>query len=75
LASRYAGTDRAYAKLVDKLAEKKFAGVPPQLRSNILDYYTEHKEPASPATKKVRADWAKLQAQITQLRAETATAQ
>jgi len=75
LASRYAGTDRAYAKLVDKLAEKKFAGVPPQLRSNILDYYTEHKEPASPATKKARAEWAKLQAQITQLRAETATAQ
>ena len=32
-------TDEAYAKLLDKLAGRKFAEVTPELRKNILDFY------------------------------------
>lgn len=35
----YALTDETYAKLVDELAEKHFAGVTPELRQNILNYF------------------------------------
>lgn len=38
-AGQYAGTDEAYAKLLEKLEHRKFAGVTPALRQNILTYY------------------------------------
>ena len=75
-AGKYAGTDRAFDKLLAKLADHKFAGLPEELRSNLLDYYKDRKPPISPPTKKASAEWAKLLDQIDQLRnlsSQTAT--
>jgi len=77
LASQYLGADLAYDKLLDKLAGRKFAGIAPDLRSNILDYYKDRKPPAFPATKKSGAEWAKLleeRAQLEQFQPEPALA-
>ncbi len=41
----YVFTDRTYDKLVAKLAEKKFDGVTPELRANILSFYDRMKTP------------------------------
>ena len=76
-AGKYAGADRAYDKLLGKLADHKFAGVSPELRSNVLDYYKDRKAPVSPPTKKASAEWTKLTDQIEQLgqfQAEAASA-
>ena len=40
VAGEYALTDEAYAKLLDKLADHKFADMMPGLRKNILDFYS-----------------------------------
>jgi hypothetical protein len=39
----YALTDSSYDKLLAKLAEKKFDGVTPELRENILTFYADMK--------------------------------
>jgi hypothetical protein len=41
----YMLTDRTYDKLLRKLAEKKFDGVTPELRDNILGFYAAMKTP------------------------------
>jgi len=41
----YLLTDITYDKLLAKLAEKKFAGVTPELRANILGFYASMKTP------------------------------
>jgi hypothetical protein len=41
----YALTDRSYDKLLVKLAEKKFNGVTPELREDILRFYAQMKTP------------------------------
>jgi hypothetical protein len=41
----YALTDRTYDKLLVKLAEKKFEGVTPEIRENILGFYDAMKSP------------------------------
>jgi hypothetical protein len=41
----YVFTDRSYDKLLVRLAEKKFDGATPELRANILDFYTRMKTP------------------------------
>jgi hypothetical protein len=66
-AGKYAGTDQAYDKLLGKLASHKFNGISPELRANMLDYYKDRKPPASPATKKASAEWAKLMEQLEML--------
>jgi hypothetical protein len=73
VAGKYLGADEAYDQLLGKLAERKFAGISPELRGNILDYYHDRKAPASPATKKAAVKWEKLTAQVEQLRATGAT--
>jgi hypothetical protein len=40
VAGEYGLTDEAYAKLLDKLAERTFAGITPALRKNALDFYS-----------------------------------
>jgi hypothetical protein len=69
-AGKYKGTDEAYSKLVGKLADRQFAGTPPELRRNILAYYKDLK-PSIPArsTKKERAELTKLLDQLDRLRA------
>lgn len=66
-AGEYLGADLAYDKLLDKLAERKFAGVAPELRANILDYYKDRQPPPSPFTVKAGAQWAKLLEERTRL--------
>ena len=39
------GDDRTYDKLLEKLAQKKFDGVTPAIRENILDFYHAMKSP------------------------------
>ena len=41
----YALTDRTYDRLLVKLAEKKFDGVTPELRENIIGFYAQMKTP------------------------------
>jgi len=67
-AGAYLGADETFDRLLDKLADRKFAGVSPELRRNILDYYKDRKPPASPAPKKAASEWAKLTVQLDQLR-------
>ncbi len=67
---RYQGTDEAYAKLLGKLADHQFAGMPPELRRNILAYYKDFKPPVSVnSTKKEKAESAKLLDQLDRLKA------
>ncbi len=41
----YKLSDQTYDKLLKKLAQKKFEGVTPELRANILDFYARMKTP------------------------------
>ena len=69
-ARAYKGADEAYANLVGKLADSQFAGMPPDLRQNILEFYKDLKPPISArSTQKERADWAKLVEQLDRLKA------
>jgi hypothetical protein len=75
LAGQYQGADLAYDKLLDKLAEHKFAKVSADLRNNILVYYKDRRPPTSPPTKKSGDEWAKVleeRAQLEQMQPETA---
>jgi hypothetical protein len=72
-AGKYLGADRAYDHLLEKLADRKFAGISPELRGNLLAYYKDRKAPPAPPAKKAAAEWVKLQGQLDQLRAAVAT--
>jgi hypothetical protein len=67
---KYKGTDEAYAKLLGKLADHKFAGVQPDLRQNILAYYQDL-NPSIPAksSKKEKTELTKLLDQLDRLKA------
>ena len=79
-AGKYLGADLAYDKLLDKLADKKFAGVSADLRDNMLSYYDTRKPPsgvsapeltekqANKKDAKARAAWQKTTGEIEQLR-------
>lgn len=57
----------AHAELLDKLAEKNFAGVSSELREELLHFFAD---PAAPyATKRNRKAWARVQAELEQLKA------
>jgi hypothetical protein len=68
LVGTYKGADQAYAELLGKLADKKFEGISPLLRSNMLAYYKDRKASA-PSTPKSLAQEALLTGQLDQLRA------
>lgn len=62
----YELADEAYGDLLTKLAERKFQGVSPELRENILAFFMD---PAAPhATKKDKGDWTKIQRALEQFR-------
>jgi hypothetical protein len=63
----YHMADDAYAKLVERLAKKAFAGIPPELRADILRFYSD---PAAPiSTRQNSSEWAKLSEDLERLRA------
>ena len=72
-AGKYLGADEAYDQLLGKLADRKFAGVSPVLRANILNYYQDRKPPAAASNKKTVAKWEKTINQLSQLRETAAT--
>jgi hypothetical protein len=65
-AGEYPLSDKAYAYLLDKLAAHNFDNATPELRENILAFYSN---PAAPiATKKDAAEWKKTQEELQRLK-------
>jgi len=59
--------DDAHAKLLDRLAAQKFAGVSPDLRDELVQFYSDPDAPY--ATKRDPKAWAAVQSQLTELKA------
>ena len=68
-AAEYSLTDDSYAKLLGQLSRGKFDGMTPELRANILDFYSDLS--ASFKTKKDQNDWNKVLAELDQLKSMT----
>jgi hypothetical protein len=68
---KYGLNDLAHAKLLDQLAEKKFASATPELKEELLHFFAEPDAPY--ATKKKPEAWSKVQVQLQQLRDTTVT--
>lgn len=64
---KYRMNDDAHAKLLDKLAEQKFAGVSPDLRAELLQFFADPNAPY--ATKRKPKEWTKVEADLQQLKA------
>ncbi len=63
---KYAMNDDAHAKLLDKLANQKFAGMSPELRDELMHFYSEPDAPY--ATKRNPKAWAALQSELALLK-------
>ena len=68
-AAEYTLTDDSYAKLLAKLAERKFDRTSPELRQNILDFYSDLAAPFE--TKKDAVRWQSVLTSLDQLKALT----
>jgi hypothetical protein len=68
-AAEYSLTDDAYAKLLAQLAERKFDRTSPQLRDNILQFYSDLSLPID--TKKDQGDWQNVLSELDQLKLAT----
>jgi hypothetical protein len=71
--AEYPLTDDSYADLLDRIAQKKFEGVTPELRNNILQFYANLNVPF--ATKKHSDRWQKAVDELDELRAVTTASQ
>ena len=63
---KYRLNDETHAKLLDALAKQNFSGTSPELRAEMLEFYGHPDAPY--ATKRNRKAWAKVQAQLEQLK-------
>jgi hypothetical protein len=84
--SEYSLADSSYAKLLQQLSEQKFDAVSPDLRQNILDFYSDAPPPAaaSPGAKhanenkltaeKGQTNWKEVQTELGQLKAANVVA-
>jgi len=63
---KYRLNDQAYAELLDALAKTNFAGAPPELRAELLEFYADPDAPY--ATKSKPKMWMRVQADLVQLR-------
>ncbi len=68
-AAEYTLTDEAYAKLLAKLSKRKFDRTSPELRTNILEFYSDLSAPIE--TKKDSAGWQAVLTSLDQLKALT----
>ena len=68
-AAEYSLADDTYAKLLGQLASRKFDRTTPELRDNILDFYSDLS--ASIKTKKDQDDWKDVLAQLEALKSAT----
>jgi len=66
-AAEYALADDAYAKLLAQLSERKFTLMSPELRTNILDFYSDLSAPIE--TKKDEVRWQGVLTGLDQLKA------
>jgi len=66
----YKMADETYMKLVDKLADHDFSGMPRELRDDILKFYKNESAAVSPANDRKRS--VKLQRQLEMLRGAAA---
>jgi hypothetical protein len=64
---KYRMSDDTYAKLLDKLSDEKFAKASPEVRANILAFYSDPNAPY--ATKRDAKAWEKVQTELDQLKA------
>jgi hypothetical protein len=62
----YRMNDDAHAELLEKLAEKNFADMPPGLRAELLAFYADPNAPY--ATKRKPKEWSKVEANLQKLR-------
>jgi len=69
---KYRLNDEAHAKLLHKLAENKFGNITPELRAELLNFYSHPDAPYY--TKKDPQAWLKLQAEVELLKESAATA-
>ncbi len=67
--AEYSLTDDAYAKLLGQLSERKFDRTSPELRANILNFYSDPSVLVE--TKKSPGDWKNLLTELEQLKAMT----
>jgi hypothetical protein len=66
-AAEYTLADETYASLLARLAARKFDGTPPQLRDNILEFYSDLSLPIE--TRKDPARWQGVLTDLSELRA------
>jgi hypothetical protein len=67
--AEYSLTDDTYAKLLTRLSDQKFNGVTPDLRDNILHFYSDLSAPIN--TKKDKVQWQKVLSSLEELKAVT----
>jgi uncharacterized protein (DUF433 family) len=70
-AAEYSLTDNAYAKLLGQLSDRKFDRTSPELRANILDFYSDLSVPIE--TKREPDDWKNALSQLDRLKSMTET--
>jgi hypothetical protein len=63
---KYKLSDTTHAKLLDKLADQKFAGMTPKIRAELLDFFSASDTPF--AMKKDKKVWAKVQTELEELK-------
>jgi hypothetical protein len=68
-AAEYSFTDQAYAKLLSQLSDHKFDRTSPELRDNILQFYSDLSLPIE--TKNEQDDWKKVLTELDQLKLVT----
>jgi hypothetical protein len=68
-AAEYSLTDESYARLLSQLSEKKFDTTTPELRANILNFYSDLSAPIE--TKKDIVRWQSVLTSLDQLRSIT----
>jgi hypothetical protein len=70
-AAEYSLADNAYAKWLGQLSERKFDRVSPELRANILDFYSDLSAPIE--MRKDEDDWKNVLSELDQLKSITPT--
>ena len=66
---KYRMNDDAHAELLDKLAEQNFADMTPDLRAELLDFFSDPNAPY--ATKRKSKEWSRVMAELQQLKSTT----
>jgi Zinc dependent phospholipase C len=65
--AQYTLADETYAKILDQLSHEHFATVTPEIRAEIMEFYSNPNLPIE--TKKNKKDWDRVQAELVQLKA------